>query len=194
MLANFIPPKDREDFEGYIDLMWDRHDGRLGKNVKHRKHVQKNYLNKNPCRLGGRAAGIPGQSGSNNAGESRFGRIKAHWGHITKRLGDSAKRCVIFILAAVVMDLMLCPNASEFAWRPVRTITDYDLLRKINKFDLEGGGSQTSDVQYMACSVHGSHTEFLNLSQVTGDKTVPFTFHMPTGSYVLTSLRTLEEC
>ena len=115
MLANFIPPKDREDFEGYIDLMWDRHDGRLGTNVMHREHVQKTYLNKNPCRLGGRAAGIPGQSGRNNAGESRFGRIKAHWSHITKHLGDSAKGCVVFILAAVAMDLMLCPNPSEFA-------------------------------------------------------------------------------
>ena len=79
-------------------------------------------------------------------------------------------------LAAVAMDLMLCPNASDFVCRPVRTVTDYDLLWMINTFDPEGGGNLPSDVEYMVCTGHGTHTEFLDLSQVIGDKTVACTF------------------
>jgi len=166
ILANYIPPKDKEDHESFIDLMWERHDERLGTDEKHREHVASTYLSKNPLKLGGRVVGLPGQSGSNNGGEKKGGGIKDRWRRITKRLASDVVKSPVFIVAAIAKDLMMSPDISEFAWKPVRSIHDYDLLRRINKFVLEDKAANLPcDVQYMMVTPYQSHTQLMDPMQ-----------------------------
>jgi len=203
MLANFIPPKDKKDFESFINLMRDRHHDKLvtkqEKNEAQREHVYNTYLSHNPLRLGGRGAGIPGQSGSNNGGEIRGGNIKKKWRHVTKKCSKEAKKSVVYIVGAVAMDLMMCPNLNDtkkgFAYKPVRDESDYGLLRRISKFNLDGDDNALlpHDVQYMICTEYGSHTVVANPNEVIGNGNVSCSFQLPTASRVLTSLRQMEE-
>jgi len=203
MLANYIPPMHKEDFEAFIDLMRDRHHDKLEtkqeKNEAQREHVNKTYLSYDPLRLGGRGAGIPGQSGSNNGGEIRGGNIKNKWRHVTKKCSKVAKKSVVYIVGAVAMDLMMCPNLNDtkkgFAYKPVRDESDYGLLRRISKFNLDGDDNALlpHDIQYMICTEYGSHTADVNPHEVIGNGNVSCSFQLPTASRVLTSLRQMEE-
>ena len=86
MVANYIPSKNKLDFEGFASKMWDQHGEVLGSNEDHLSHLHSTYLSKDPCGLGGRAVGIPGQTGSNNGGEKRGELIKEHWRRIVRLL------------------------------------------------------------------------------------------------------------
>ena len=115
---------------GFNDLMWDKHDEKLhlrnsskkseSDKMKHVAHLRKNYLSPDPCCSGGRAVGIEGQPGSNQGGEKWGGQIKVYHRMITRRFSAEAKKSVIFILAAVAMDLELDANLSEFAVKPIK--------------------------------------------------------------------------
>ena len=197
LTGNFVPPQDSADFSAFMKLMWEKHEETLTtnneKNESQKQHLRNNVLSDNPLRLGGRAAGIPGQTGSNNGGEKRGGIIKDNWRRITKKLSKNAKQSVVFIIAAVAMDLMMCPNLSKFAWKPIRTIDDYDLVRRICKHDLSTDHANLpSDIQYLIYTVRGSHTEPIDPLQAIGNENCSCTIHLPTASCVLSELRTLE--
>ena len=174
--------------------MWERHDERLGTDEKHREHVASTYLSKDPLKLGGRVVGLPGQSGSNNGGEKKGGGIKDRWRRITKRLASDVMKSPVFIVAAIAKDLMMSPDISDFAWKPVRSIHDYDLLRRINKFVLEDKAANLPcDVQYMMVTPYQSHTQLMDPSGCIGNPCCSCSVHMPTASRVYTSLRGMEE-
>jgi len=91
LTANYIPPKNGKDFVGFIDKHCEWHEHRYGDIEKQIDHIRKTYFNHDPRCLGGRAAGIPGQTGSNNGGEKRGGIIKTHWRNITRQLSVEAR-------------------------------------------------------------------------------------------------------
>ena len=106
--ANFVPPKYSEDFSGFIDAVWDRHGKLINKLGERRvEHIKKTYLNHDPHRLGGRAVGLPGQSGSNNSGEKKNHIIKDYLKTITRFVPNDERKNIVFAIAACGLDLYL---------------------------------------------------------------------------------------
>jgi len=129
MLANFIPPKYREDFIGFIDLLWERHGHLLATGGDREKHIRTTYLNHDPCKLGGQAAGLPGQSGSNNSGEKKNNLVKDALKSITCYLKAGKKHNIIYVLGACAYDLRVEDDLhSVFTVTPARKIDDYNML------------------------------------------------------------------
>ena len=201
--GNYIPPKHKQDYDSFNELLWEKHDDLLhlrnskkktdDEKTKHVNHLKKTYLSHDPCCSGGRAVGIEGQSGSNQGGEKRGGQIKAYHKRITSRLSKEAKKSVIWIVAAVAMDLELDSNLSEFRTQPERKKDDYDHARKISQFDLEDSKCNLiCDAQYMICTELGDHKKIIDTRAVIGDETRSFTAHLPTGSLVYSMVREME--
>jgi len=201
--GNYIPPKYKQDYESFNELLWEKHDELLHlcnskkktdeEKKKHVSHLKKTYLSDDPCCSGGRAVGIEGQSGSNQGGEKRGGQIKVYHKRITSRLSKEAKKSVIWIVAAVAMDLELDSNLSEFRTQPERKIEDYEHARKISRFDLENSKCNLMcDTQYMICTEVGDHKKIIDTRAVIGDETRSFTAHLPTGSLVYSMVREME--
>jgi len=201
--GNYIPPKNRADYESFNDLMWERHDEKLHlrnsskksetDKMKHVAHLKKNYLSPDPCCSGGRAVGIEGQPGSNQGGEKRGGQIKLYHRVITRRLSKEAKKSVVFILAAVAMDLELDSNLTEFAVEPVRSLQDYSFLRKLSEFDLEDSKCNLMlDAKYMLCTELGNHQNIIDRQDVIGKESASFTAHFPTASLVYSNVSVME--
>lgn len=201
--GNYIPPKYHEDYVAFNDLLWHRHDDKLHlrnstkksdeEKKKHVNHLKKTYLSPDPCCSGGRAVGIEGQSGSNQGGEKRGGQIKAYHKRITGRLSREAKKSVIFIVAAVAMDLELDSNLSKFRTKPERSKEDYNHSRKISQYNLDESNSNLMcDVQHMICTKLGDHKEVIDTRDVIGDEKKSFTVNIPTGSLVYSMVSAME--
>ena len=145
-----------------------------------------------PCRLGGQAAGLPGQSGSNNNGERKNRSIKVHLKQQTRNLKAEEKNNPIYVVAACACDLKAAPDIlTKFQVIPTRSIQHYHMLRDITKAS-KRHDALIVDIQYSVLTTV-SHDVLLNNSDVIGNPDETFTVHMPTGSQVYTSVKQ-EEC
>jgi len=193
--ANFISPKYPEDFSGFIDAVWERHGQLIGKLGETRvEHIKKTYLNHDPCHLGGRAAGLPGQSGSNNSGEKKNHTIKDYLKTITRFVSGDERKNVLFAMGACALDLHLEDDAAtSFAFKPSRLLRDYDFLRFIDNQARNDAGQLLMEVQYMACTNQYNRTEVLDTRQVIGNQNATFTAHIPTASNIYTQVARIEK-
>lgn len=187
-----MPSKYKDDFAGFITLVLDKHGHMINTGCSREKHIKNTYLNtEDPCRLGGRAVGLPGQSGSNNNGERKNRSIKIQLKEQTRNLKAEEKNNPIYVLVACACDLKASPDIQKyFQVIPTRTIPHYHMLRDIMKAS-KTYGSLIVDLQYSVLTTV-SHDKFLNNGDVIGNPEVSFTVHMPTGSQVYTSVKEEE--
>ena len=187
-----MPSKYKDDFAGFITLVLDKHGHMINTGCSREKHIKNTYLNtEDPCQLGGRAVGLPGQSGSNNNGERKNRSIKIQLKEQTRNLKAEEKNNPIYVLVACACDLKASPDIlPNFQVIPTRTIPHYHMLRDIMKAS-KTNGSLIVDLQYSVLTTV-SHDKFLNNGDVIGNPEVSFTVHMPTGSQVYTSVKKEE--
>lgn len=193
--ANFVSSKYKEDFTGFIDAIWERHGELIGKLEESKvEHVRRTYLNHNPLRLGGRAVGLPGQSGSNNAGEKKNHTIKEFQKTITRFVSTDESKNIVFAMAACALDLHLEDHLeTSFVFRPQRLMNDYRFLRLLDQQARASSGQLMMDAQYMVCTDRIDRTNVLDTRAVIGDSTATFTAHIPTASHVLTEVAKMHK-
>jgi len=182
LVANFVPSKYPEDFSGFIETIWERHGSLIATGGNREKHIRNTYLHKDPRRLGGRAVGLPGQSGSNNHGEKKNRDVKGYLHFLTKNIKVSERNNPVFIMAACALDLRLTNDLEDtFATKPVREKTDYDLLRHINHQEVNGFKTVCLDLQYMVCTDSRDPTNKIHLNNraVIVNPTASFTANLP---------------
>lgn len=176
-MATFIPSKYIEDFTGFIDLLWERHGHLLATGGAREKHIRSTYLNHDPCRLGGRAAGLPGQSGSNNSGEKKNNLVKDALASITRHLKGDEKQNIIYVIAACAHDLRVEDELqSVFAVTPTRSIDEYNMLRDIYREALNNKKDPSSlklilDLQFAVVTTRDK-TGIIDVCDVIGDSMV----------------------
>lgn len=176
MKANFVCPKYSEDFSGFIDAVWERHGDLIGKLGETRvQHIKKTYLNHDPRHLGGRAAGLPGQSGSNNSGEKKNNTIKDYLKTITRFVSGDERKNVMFVMGACALDLYLEDDvATSFACKPVPQLDDYNLLRHTDNHARHNTGHLLMDFQYMVCTDQYDRRDFKDTRSVVGNSNATF--------------------
>lgn len=188
--ANFVPPKYSEDFSGFIDAVWDRHGKLINKLGERRvEHIKKTYLNHDPHRLGGRAVGLPGQSGSNNSGEKKNHIIKDYLKTITRFVPNDERKNIVFAIAACGLDLYLEDDLeTTFVSKPRRLKNDYDFLRHIGIQARADSGQLMMEAQYMVCTDTFDRTNVLDAREVIGNPRATCTVHPPTASLVFSEV------
>ena len=166
--------------------MWEKHGDLIATGGKREEHLRKEYLSHDPCCLGGRAVGLPGQSGSNNSGEKRNHLIKGYLKHITNNLISEEKANIIYVVAACAMDLMAQHPIKKFAVKPIVELGDYNMLRAMYNEALKNSGKLILDTQYAVATAMNDRSYLMNLSEIIGDSDRSFTLHIPTSSTVYT--------
>ena len=183
---------------GFIDLLWERHGHLLATGGAREKHIRTTYLNHDPCQLGGRAAGLPGQSGSNNSGEKKNNLIKDALTSITRHLKGDEKHNIIYVLAACAHDLRVEDELGlVFAVTPTRSIDDYNMLRDVYREALNNKKDPSSlklilDLQFAVVTTRDK-TRIIDVCDVIGDSIPSFTLHIPTASTVYTHVRQQDD-
>ena len=196
LVANFVPSRHPEDFEAFIEAIWEKHGPLIATGGPREKHIRDTYLNKNPLRLGGRAVGLPGQSGSNNYGEKKNDTIKGLFRFVTKNIRVEERNNPLFIVAACALELRLENDLeSTFAVKPAREVNDYDLLRHVNHQAVNKFKSLCLDLQYLVCTDSREPFKKIHLDtrNVIGNQNASFTANIPTASRVYSSVRELEK-
>ena len=196
LVANFVPSDHPEDFTGFMKAFWDKHGELIATGGDRENHIRSTYLHEDPRRLGGRAVGLPGQSGSNNHGERKNLSIKDSWKVITNNIRLSERENPIFILAACAIDLRLTNDLeASFLVKPVRDTADYDLLRHTNHQAVNGFNTNCLDLHYMVCtdSSDPNNKKHLNHSECVGNPAASFTANLPTASQVYSTVRNVEK-
>lgn len=193
--ANFVPSKYSEDFSGFIDVLWERHGDLIGKLGESRvDHIKRTYLNSNPCHLGGRAVGLPGQSGSNNSGEKKNHTIKEFLKTITRFVSADERKNILFVMGACALDLYLEDDvATSFAIKPRPLKNDYLFLRLVDRQARQDRGDLIMDGQYMVCTKAQDRTDVLDNREVIGNPNASFCAHVPTASLLYTQLARIEK-
>lgn len=166
--------------------MWEKHGHLIATGGKREEHLRNEYLSHDPCCLGGRAVGLPGQSGSNNSGEKRNHLIKGYLKHFTNNLMSEEKANIIYVVAACAMDLTAQHPIQKFAVQPQVELGDYNILRAMYNEALRNSGKLILDTQYAVATAINDRSSLMNLCEVIGDSDCSFTLHIPTSSTVYT--------
>ena len=194
--ANYCSPKYPQDYQDFIELLAEKYPDILKANTKQSKHIRSFYLNKDPRKLGGRAVGPPGTSGSNNGGEGKGKYVKKKQVDVTKNLSTQEKKSPLYPMLALGIDLNGSDRADKFQSKPIQEKDDYDMCRSTASHDLDSA-NLGSNLLYMVCTspewkelslderiqaVELRDPRFiLDPLSVLGRHDVSFTAHLPNG-------------
>ena len=157
------------------------------------EHVRKFYLDPyDPCKLGGRAVGSQGQTGSNQGGEKRGGIIKTKFKDLTKNYATEEKKNFVHLFEAIALDCEFSFGdkkqvAETFATEPKVHEKDYSIIRKLSKWT---GGLMSADISY-AIIIREDDKSVTPARQVIGVKGSSFTVWIPQ-SILLTTLKAIK--
>lgn len=188
LVANYISPKDRSDWLGFIKTLKERHPEVLSAENPQSQHIRDFYLNENPRMLGGRAATIPGQAGSNNGGEGKGRRMKEKFKRVTRHKRKDDKINPMHLVSSLALDLVMSEPLKNFASEPERTMADWDMLRVLNRHP---SGAIMLDFQY-AFYTNKDKTKTFGASEVIGNPNATFTAQLPTASNVYSHLNKMK--
>ena len=187
--ANYIPPQDRRDYTSWVDEIHKKHHEVFLSDSNHSKHMRDNYINHDPNKLGGHCCPLPGQPGSNNAGEVRGREIKRRWAGIVKNLPKEEKANPIHALCACAMDLKMMAPLSSFCIEPTRFEEDYDYVRKLSSWTQSSSSDAPGDILHMMCTDTDDRGKLLDTKQLIGDGSKSFVAHLPTGTNLYSNVK-----
>ena len=174
--------------------MWEKHGNLLQTGGSREAHIRQAYLNYDPNKLGGRAAGLPGQSGSNNSGEKKNDIIKKNLKNLTKRVKQEEKTNPVYVIAAVAFDARSQNEIlGSFATKPEIKLHFYSLLRRIYSLSHSNRDLHLPlELQYSVLTT-SSASAYASASDLVGNPDATFTVRMPTASIVYTKVEELEQ-
>jgi hypothetical protein len=176
--------------------VWEKHGNLLLTGGTREAHIRQAYLSYDPNKLGGRAAGLPGQSGSNNSGEKKNDIIKTILRNLTKRVKQEEKTNPVYVIAAVAFDTRSQNDIlRSFATKPELKQEYYTLLRRIYSLSHSNRDLHLPlEFQYSVLTTSSaSSSATTSVHDLVGNPDATFTVRMPTASLVYTKVEELQQ-
>ena len=95
------------------------------------------------------------------------------------------------IFKPTALHLIMSPSVDYFAVKPVKDEQDYNMLRQIFKFNIDGPGNIMLDVLYMMCT-DINKTHLLDTDSIIGNPRYSFVAHLPSATNVYSKMSKMD--